>query len=140
MSSLQVIENKKSAVLKYLGILERYKKYSRQEIESDVDIRGALERYLYLAIQATIDLTEAIIAYKGLRKPATMSESFYILSEEGVVAADLARELAKMVGFRNVIAHDYQDLDYGIVLDVLHNRLKDIKNFLNEVSNAMGIR
>jgi len=140
MSSLQVIENKKSAVLKCLGILERYKKYSRQEIESDVDIRGALERYLYLAIQATIDLAEAIVAYKGLRKPATMSESFYILSEEGVVAADLARELAKMVGFRNVIAQDYQDLDYGIVLDVLHNRLKYIKNFLNEVANAMGIR
>lgn len=140
MSSLEVIENKKSAIIKYLAILQRYKKYSRQEIENDVDLRGALERYLYLAIQATIDLAEALVAYEGLRKPTTMSEAFYILSEAGTISMELARKLAKMVGFRNVIAHDYQNLDYDIVLDVLHNRCKDIEVFLGEVSQRLGLR
>ncbi len=73
MTNLAVIENKISAIRKYLKILERYKKYSRDEIEGNVDIRGAVERYLYLATQAVIDLADAVIAYKNFRKPTTMS-------------------------------------------------------------------
>lgn len=78
MSNLKVIENKKSAIRKYLKILQRYRKRSKKEIEGDIDIKGAVERYLYLAVQSTIDLAEAIIAYKSFRKPTTMSEAFYI--------------------------------------------------------------
>ncbi len=84
MSNIKVIENKKSSILKYLKILERYKDYSQNDIENNIDLRGALERYLYLAIQAAIDMAEAIIAYKDFRKPATMTEAFYILNAEGV--------------------------------------------------------
>lgn len=138
--NLRTIENKKSSVLKYLSILDRYKKYSLQEIETDIDIRGALERYLYLAIQTTIDLAEAIVAYKNLRKPTTMSENFYILQEASIIEPNLAKTLAKMVGFRNIIAHDYEVIDYSIVFDVLHNRLKDIELFLTAISSNLGIR
>ncbi len=73
MTNLSVIENKISAAQKHLKILERYKKYSEKEIEEDLDIRGAFERYLSLAIQSTIDLAEAVISYKNFRKPSTMS-------------------------------------------------------------------
>jgi uncharacterized protein YutE (UPF0331/DUF86 family) len=30
-----------------------------------------------------------------------------------------------MVGFRNVVAYDYEKIDYDIVYDVLQNRLSD---------------
>ena len=76
MTNIHVIENKISDVRKYLGILDRYTRYSREQIEHDIDIRGALERYLYLATQATIDLGEAFISYRGFRKPGTLSVTF----------------------------------------------------------------
>jgi hypothetical protein len=50
MTDKNAIENRISAAKKYLKILERYKKYSQAEIEKDVDIKGAVERYLYLAV------------------------------------------------------------------------------------------
>lgn len=130
MTNLSVIENKISSIKKYLKILERYQGYSSQEIEKNVDIRGAVERYLYLATQATIDLAEAIISFKNFRKPATMTESFYILNEENIISQELTEKLVKMVGFRNVIAHDYEEINYDIVYDVLHYRLKDIEDFI----------
>ena len=139
MSNLKVIENKISSIRKYLKILQRYKKYSKKEIEENVDIKGAVERYLYLAIQSTIDLAEAIIAYKNLRKPTTMSEAFYILNEEGLIPVRLTAELAKMAGFRNLVAHDYEKIDYDIVVDVLQNKLKDIDKFLKRISARLRI-
>lgn len=140
MSSLKVIENKKSSIRKYLKILQRYKKYSKADIEGNVDIKGAMERYLYLAIQATIDLAGAIIAYKDFRKPTTMTEAFHILNEEGLIPARLTDELAKMVGFRNIVAHDYEKIDYDVVINILQNKLQDIDKFLKKTSAKLNLK
>ena len=133
MTNLSVIENKISSNRKYLKILKRYTVYSRQEIEKNVDVRGAVERYLYLAAQASIDLAEAVIAYKGFRKPTTMSETFYILNEEDIVSGELTEKMVRMVGFRNVMAHDYEKVNYDIVYDVLQNRLADVAEFIERI-------
>ncbi|MEK6531122.1 MAG: DUF86 domain-containing protein [Deltaproteobacteria bacterium] len=130
MTNLSAIENKVSSIRKYLKILERYKKYPRKELEENIDIRGAVERYLYLASQASIDLAEAVIAYRRLRKPATMGEAFHILNEEGIIPARLRNRMVDMVGFRNIMAHDYEKVDYSIVYDILHVGLKDIEEFI----------
>lgn len=136
MTNLFVLENKISSAKKYLKILENYKKYSRKEIEEDINIRGAVERYLYLAVQSVIDLAEAVIAYKKFRKPASLGECFSILHEEKIIDGEFAEQLMKMVGFRNIIAHDYGEIDYDIVYDILHNRLKDIQKFIKIVENV----
>lgn len=130
MTNINVLENKISAAKKYLKILERYQKYSASQIAKSVDLKGAVERYLYLAVQAAIDLADITVSLKKLRKPSTLSESFDILGEENIISAELREKLVKMVGFRNVIAHDYEDVDENIVYDVLQNRLQDIKEFI----------
>ena len=131
MTVRAVIENKISAAQKYLGILESYKKYSRENIEDDIKIKGSLERYLYLAIQASIDLAESILSFKNLRKPSTTAETFQILHEAGILPKELVKQLVSMVGFRNIITHDYEEINYDIVYDILHNRLQDIESFLS---------
>lgn len=140
MSSIKVIENKISSVRKYLKILQRYKGYKKEEIEGNIDIRGAVERYLYLAVQSAIDLAEAVIAYKGFRKPTTMSEAFDILNEERLIPAKLTNELVKMVGFRNILTHDYEKLDYKIVYNVLQNGRKDIESFLKRIEERLKLK
>ena len=137
MTNLNVIENKISAAKKYIRILENYRKYSREEIEKNIDIRGAVERYLYLAVQAAIDLAEAVISFKNFRKPTAMAESFTILSEEGIINEEFAGQLIKMVGFRNIIIHDYGEIDYDIVYNILHQQLKDIEKFIEIVDEKI---
>ena len=133
MSSLQVIENILSGIQKYLAILERYGPYSREDIEGNIDVRGALERYLYLVIQSVIDCAEAVIAYKKLRKPTTISDAFYILEEAGVLSSDELEPYIHMTGFRNVLAHGYERVDYDVVYDVLHGKLADVTRFIEKV-------
>ena len=131
MQNKIVIENLISNARKQLKILEQWSGWSKKEIEKDDATRGAIERYLYLAVQATINLAEAIIAYKKLRKPSTLSEAFYILAENSIISKELALKLEKMVGLRNVLAHDYVGVDYGVVVDVLNARHRDIEEFLD---------
>lgn len=135
MTNLSIIENKISSAKKYLKILERYQKYSQEEIENDIDRRGAVERYLYLAAQSAIDLADTIIAYKNFRKPSTLSESFHILEENGTISPELTEKMVKMTGFRNVVAHDYEKINYGIIYDVLKNRLGDIEIFIEKIAS-----
>jgi len=137
MTSLSIIENKISSVKKYLKILKDFKKYSKKQIENDLYIRGAAERYLYLAIQATIDTAEAFISLKDFRKPTTLKEGFEILEEEKIISVELREKMAEMAGFRNFIAHDYEKINYDIVYDVLQNKLKDIEDFLSKIKKIL---
>ena len=133
MNSINVLENKISAIKKYLGVLRKFKKHKFHEILADDFLKGSLERYLYLATQATIELAEATIAFKNFRKPTTYRETFEILNEEEVISKNLTQELVPMVGFRNAIAHDYEKFDYHKVEDVLENKLKYIENFIKVI-------
>ena len=137
MTNISTIENRISAVQKYLKILERYKKYSRKEVETNIDLRGAIERYLYLAVQAAIDLAGAVLSFKNFRKPASLSETFIILEEEKIIGRKLCQQLVKMVGFRNILAHDYEEINYDIVSDILKNRLADIREFIRIIDKKI---
>ena len=138
MTSFNVVENKISSIRRYLGILETYKSISLEQLRSDVTVRGAVERYLYLVAQATIDLAEAVIALKSLRKPATMGEAFSVLQEAGLLSSELAEKLTRMAGFRNILAHDYERLDYEIIHAVLHKRLVDVEEFSRLIARIVS--
>ena len=127
MSNKTVIENLIAIVRKQISILEQYRGLAEEQIVNNDSTRGAVERFTYLMAQASIDLAEALIAYKRLRKPMTLSEAFYVLDENGLISKELSERLVKMVGYRNVIAHDYVKVNYDIVYDVLTKRYIDIE-------------
>ncbi len=140
MTNLSVAENKVSSVKKYLSILESYQNHSAEQIRQDATLRGAVERYLYLVCQAVIDLAEVIISVSRFRKPTTMSESFVILAEQNVINAELKAKMVKLVGFRNVLAHEYEELNYEILYDVLNNRLQDITEFVETAGKFLNLK
>ncbi|TSC93889.1 MAG: hypothetical protein CEN87_718 [Parcubacteria group bacterium Licking1014_1] len=139
MTNFSIIENKITSIGKYLNIVGKYRKYSKDEIEKNLDLSGAVERYLYLVSQACIDLAEAVVSFKDFRKPTTYRESFEILEEEKIISVELREKMVKMSGFRNVIAHDYAEINYDTVYDVLQNKLIDIEQFISEIKKSLNI-
>jgi uncharacterized protein YutE (UPF0331/DUF86 family) len=57
-----------------------------------------------------------------------------MLNEAKLINKDLMHKMVKMAKFRNVIAHDYEELDYEIIYDIFKNRLIDIEDFINTIS------
>lgn len=140
MSNISVVESKISSIRKYLKLLERYKSYSQDAIEQNPDLKGAFERYLYLAAQATIDLAEAVIAFKDFRRPTTYTDAFYVLDEQDFIPKELSEKLINMAKFRNIIAHDYEDVDFAIVYDAGQNRLVDIEEFISVMRGKLNLK
>jgi uncharacterized protein YutE (UPF0331/DUF86 family) len=99
----------------------------------DLKERRFFEHTLQIGIQAALDVAAHLVADNRLGEPRTNRELFRLLAESGWIPAPLAEELTKMVGFRNVLVHGYDDVDLGVVEDVVRNRLGDLLAFVAAV-------
>ena len=61
-----------------------------------------------------------------------------MLEQEGVIDSALAGKLKGMVGFRNILVHEYRELDLEIMIDIIENRLGDLLEFTAQVLKAAG--
>lgn len=103
----------------YLDQLAPYRSLDVDGYRGDWKTQRIVERTLHLAIETCMDVADHIVADRRLRVPDTGAESFEILVEAGVLPAPLGTALASMVGFRNILVHDYTRIDPAIVVRVL---------------------
>jgi len=71
-----------------------------------------------------------IISYKDKRKPISCNESFLILAEEKYINHNLADTMTELIEVRNMLAFEYEKIDYNIIVDVLNDKVKDIDKFV----------
>ncbi|TSC56761.1 MAG: hypothetical protein G01um101418_579 [Parcubacteria group bacterium Gr01-1014_18] len=137
MSNPQILENKISYIQKHLDIIKKYQTLNLEQLSSDFEKKTIVERELYLLCQAVIDLMEAFIAYRKFRKPLNMKDGFEILLEQKVLPPKFIVEFKKIVGFRNALAHDYEEIDLRTVVDVLQNKVADMQFFIGEIKKGI---
>jgi uncharacterized protein YutE (UPF0331/DUF86 family) len=93
---------------------------------------------LQVAIQAALDVASHIVSDDRLGEPETNRELFDLLARAGRISPTLGAILRDMAGFRNVIVHGYQDVDLGVVEDVLRNHLGDLLAFVAAIRGRAG--
>ena len=111
----------------YVRILKAIQRYSLESFKNDVFIHATAERYLQLAIECVLDIGNYVISDRGFRKPDTYAEIFDILLENKIIPKKLFKELEGMSAFRNVLVHDYLQIDLDKVYDILHKRLPSLE-------------
>ncbi len=121
----------------FVEILESLKGITGQELASDVDKRAKAERFLQLAIEACIDIAELIVLKERLETPKTAGEAIIILGKKGILELGFAEEFSKSAGFRNILIHDYVEIDYEEVADKINNKLPDFEIFAKAVAKHL---
>ena len=86
-----------------------------------------------------IVLAELVIKHKGLRIPQSYSESFDILGDNHILAAEFAYSFARVASFRNFLAHDYEKVDAEIICGQILNSLDDVDQYLMQISTALEL-
>ena len=115
-----------------------YRMPSAMPFEEDYLRQDAIAANLQRICELCIDLANIVIRKGKLGIPKESRESFAILHRERIVPDAMARHLMAMVGFRNTLVHQYQDVDTAIMTDVIENHLDELIEFTTIVMNYMG--
>jgi uncharacterized protein YutE (UPF0331/DUF86 family) len=72
-----------------------------------------------------------------LSLPADNQELFDLLRKPKVLSAPLAKRLTAMAGFRNILVHEYLEIDRHRVYRALKDQLGDFEKFIKAVSRLL---
>lgn len=123
-----VIDAKLRELARRLRRVEAKQPASVKLLAADEDLQDILTRNLELAIQTCIDIAFHLCGVHGV-VPATAADAFAQLAERELIERSLARRLQRAVGFRNVLAHEYTEVDWKIVMRVVRTDTRDLAAF-----------
>jgi uncharacterized protein YutE (UPF0331/DUF86 family) len=128
MTDAALIAKKLALIESCLSDLHRLARPER--LAADVREQRFVEHTLQIAIQAALDVASHIVSDRRLGEPRTHRELFDLLQRDGWLDEALTLTLRNMAGFRNILVHGYDDVDLGVVQDVLAHHLDDLSAFV----------
>lgn len=132
-----VVLNKKVSIERCLRqVDEYYRMDTGLALERDHLRQDAIAMNLQRAAELCIDIANHLVRIQKLGLPRDSRESFTLLEQAGLLDAELARRLRAMVGFRNVLVHQYTQLDPNILVDVVEHRGADLLAFATAAAQA----
>ncbi len=128
-----LILRKLSNLEAYLVQIEEYRTISLEAYLNDWKTQRIIERTLQMMVETCSDIAGHIIADRKYRVPTGYADTFKVLEENKVLDKTLAESLSKMAKFRNVVVHDYDQVDGEIVIGILRKYLPDFSSFKDAV-------
>ena len=115
-----------------VAVLQREARASEERRQDLIWLRGV--KYTFVtAIEACVDVAQHICATEGWGPPADNGDAVRLLGEHGVLTTELAASVRKAVGFRNVLVHDYIEVNDAVVVARLKG-LGDLGEFVRQVA------
>lgn len=131
--------NKKESIERCISQVRRYYAApSTLPFEEDHLKQDAIAINLQRACEQCIDLANHTIKSRKLGLPKDSRDSFTLLSAAGIISHELARRLEGMVGFRNVLVHEYQRMDIALMIAVIEHHLDDLVAFSTCILNEFA--
>jgi uncharacterized protein YutE (UPF0331/DUF86 family) len=121
-----------------LSVLEEVRGQGREQLLRDLRVQLQTEHALQIAIQICIDVGIHIAGERALRPPEDYRGVFASLAEGGVLPRELAERLGDAAGLRNLLVHEYTDVDHGRLWDALDN-LDDLRAFATAAAREAGL-
>jgi uncharacterized protein YutE (UPF0331/DUF86 family) len=131
-----VILNKAASIERCLQrILEEYAGNPRN-LSANQTRQDAIILNLQRACETAIDLAMYVVNRQRLGVPQESRDAFTLLQTGGILPADLAGRMQRMVGFRNVAVHEYTRLNVDVVHAIITKQLDDFRAFSSTVVKA----
>src|SRR5262249_40164431 len=99
--------------------------------------KRACERLLQIAVEAVIDICHLLVVGMRLGLPSEENDLIVKLERAGILSADVSAILKKMRGFRNILVHEYGEVNDRIVFAAATSDFEDFDRFRREVLAAL---
>jgi uncharacterized protein YutE (UPF0331/DUF86 family) len=135
MVKREILSKKINLIRHHLERIILKSNISLEEFLKNEDERDIICHNLFVMLQYIIDICSHIISDDGLEEPVFLSDMAAILAKEKIIRKELEQPLKDMIGLRNIIAHQYGDIDFKILYRIVRNELKDVYIFLEDIIN-----
>ena len=119
-----------------LGDLESIGGVDVALLRSDRITRHAVERILTQLVEFAVSINSHVAA----SVPGTYRESFIAAADAGFSSAELAERLAPSAGLRNILTHEYVEVDLDLVAVAVQTATVDYRAYVGSVAQALQNR
>ena len=116
--------------------LERMRSFASLSHEAFLDnsvAQDVVEYNLFQMVNHLINIFQHTVVDEGYGFPETAYEAAEILFKKGILSPEDVMLFKEMVGFRNVVGHDYINIDKEVVYQILTHGEKDIRALLTRI-------
>ena len=131
MTDVELLEKKLAFIETCVRELQQLSRPER--IEHDIREERFVAHTIQITIQAALDIASHIVSDRRLGEPRTNQELFDFLQQDHWLSPELTETMHKMVGFRNIVVHGYQNVDPRIMRDIVEHRLDDLLCFTTAI-------
>jgi uncharacterized protein YutE (UPF0331/DUF86 family) len=128
--------------LKFIGNnlkeLKRFESMSLESYLASFDQKIISERIMELIVQSAVDINEHILTREMNVFSDSNRESFVQAAQYGVITPEVADELVKSAGLRNILAHRYLEIDYTSLLNSVRIALIYYPMYIQQVSEYVS--
>lgn len=145
MLRAEFVERKLQLITDELARLVLFGDESYESLIADNVRLAALERILERIISRSIDVNEHIISSlaTGMEERTTRltyRDTFLRLPDYGVLPDAFAQRIAPSAGLRNIIVHEYNDIDHRIVFNAIRSTLEQYSEYVAYVRQFVDAR
>jgi len=125
-----VILKRTEQIEKHLDRIRPFTSLSHDAFLKDEMVQDVVEYNLFQIVNHLIDIFQHIVVDEEYGFPATAYEAAQVLLTKGILGEQEVEIFKQMVGFRNVVGHDYININKDVVYQILIHREKDIRTLL----------
>jgi uncharacterized protein YutE (UPF0331/DUF86 family) len=138
----EVIAQKLSRMAERLDRLKQSEALRLEDYLQDGLKQAAIERLLEIVIDSALSINKTLLKrVVGLvpadAQPFKNFESFMLMGETGFISQQLAEQLAPSGSFRNVLAHEYDEIDPVQVYGAFQKALSQYPQYIKAIQDYL---
>jgi len=140
MLNKEFLQRKVKLIQEDLVKLEPLLHRSFADVTSDDLAYSALERWLERIVTRAIDINRHIISElgKGTEKVRSYQDTYLALSTLGVYSEEFAKQIAPSAGLRNVLVHEYDDVDKKLIYESINDAVSQYTEYCASILSLIS--
>lgn len=135
----ELVRRKLQLILEDLDRLADLHVESYEALVGDPVKLAAVERMLERVVTRAIDVNEHIISETATGAEERITrlsyrDTFLRLADLGIYSREFAQEIASSAGLRNILVHDYNDIDHRVLYGSIARALDDYRQYIEALT------
>ncbi len=132
--SPDLVQQRLATIRDLLADLETVGAVDETALTADRLLRHAVERVLTQLVELAGSINGHVLAAHAGQAPSTYRSSFIEMGRRSIISPDLAGRLGRAAGMRNLLVHEYGEIDLRLVAAALAPARLDFEEYSRSIA------